>query len=377
MHNDRSLPSESQDAEEFVKQCYRSLLQRPPDEAGLGFWVDALQSGKRAYHDVLASFIGSAEYSQRFNNVIPADSDDYRLFSGYRLSDLTIFEEFRPKDIAATPGFVTDYIGSKTRMSILWDGVAALDGHLCGIPNPVDYFAHATEWLGTLKAVRSAGRSFSAMELGAGVGPWISAAGVAAHHRGIQDIFLLGVEADEARFADMRTNLADNGLTATLLQAAVGVSDGLARWPRLKDPRNDAGGRPLRVDGAKINDEDLKYRGDREEESVEIKVVSFGSLLERRKLWDLIHIDVQGTEDELCAAFSRQLTERVRWMVIGTHSRKLDGDVMNLLFRAGWHLEHEVPSRIIYRDGASSLIACTTHDGTQVWRNPQFWGGDS
>jgi hypothetical protein len=35
------------------------------------------------------------------------------------------------------------------------------------------------------------------------------------------------------------------------------------------------------------------------------------------------------------------LSERVRYLVVWTHSRKIDGDLLLLLFRAVWILEHE------------------------------------
>jgi hypothetical protein len=104
---------------------------------------------------------------------------------------------------------------------------------------------------------------------------------------------------------------------------------------------------------------------------IDVDVIPISSLLARRPVWDLIHIDVQGTEHELCAGCIKDLSERARYLVIGTHSRKLDGDLMELFIEAGWNLEHEKPARMRPAPGAA-LSRLTTSDGTQVWRNPRL-----
>jgi hypothetical protein len=53
------------------------------------------------------------------------------------------------------------------------------------------------------------------------------------------------------------------------------------------------------------------------------------------------------------------------------HSRKIDGDLIDLFFRHGWSLENEKPTRFDYNRHASSLEAMTVMGGTQVWRNPR------
>ena len=105
---------------------------------------------------------------------------------------------------------------------------------------------------------------------------------------------------------------------------------------------------------------------------VEVEIVSFRRVLGLQPLWDLVHIDIQGTEVELCRAFVDELSARVRYMVIGTHSRKIEGDLMDLLIRARWDLEHEKPARFVFRRGETTLERMTIQDGTQVWRNPRL-----
>jgi FkbM family methyltransferase len=218
---------------------------------------------------------------------------------------------------------------------------------------------------------------FAIMELGAGHGPWIAASAKAAEMRGIRAITLCGVEADPGRFALMRQNIEDNQLSSyevTLVQAAVGVADGKARWPRIADPVNDAGARPLRCCSIHRTDRenDAAYLAGRLDDLIDIEIVSFGELLGMKSLWDLVHIDIQGTEFELCRAFVDQLSLHVRYMVIGTHSRKIEGDLIDLLVCAGWDLEHEKPACFSFRRAEAVLERMTTQDGTQVWRNPRL-----
>jgi hypothetical protein len=85
-----------------------------------------------------------------------------------------------------------------------------------------------------------------------------------------------------------------------------------------------------------------------------------------------VHIDVQGWEVDLCAAAGELLDERVRWLVVGTHDARLHGGLMELMFDRRWVLENEKPPRFVWASGVPSLMAMTTHDGTQVWRNPKI-----
>ena len=79
---------------------------------------------------------------------------------------------------------------------------------------------------------------------------------------------------------------------------------------------------------------------------------------------------MQGDESAICRAAIGDLTERVKRIIIATHSRKHDGDIFELFAGAGWILEHEKPTRFRFWPKHASLEAMTTHDGTQVWRNP-------
>jgi hypothetical protein len=63
------------------------------------------------------------------------------------------------------------------------------------------------------------------------------------------------------------------------------------------------------------------------------------------------------------------LKERVRWMVIGTHTRDIENDLAACLIKTGWRLEKEKPAEIIFNPNAATIQAMTAIDGTQVWSN--------
>lgn len=56
-----SKPDLENEINEFVEGLYESVLHRRPDEAGLRNWVNAIRSGNRKPHQIVASFVGSNE----------------------------------------------------------------------------------------------------------------------------------------------------------------------------------------------------------------------------------------------------------------------------------------------------------------------------
>jgi FkbM family methyltransferase len=346
---------------------YRYILGRDPES-------DEMIKLQSEFFTSISSFRHSLMNSIEFKlQILFSGSHEYL---GYFPADVNIFDEFSSNSPQPTPGFVTDFLGSRARISSLWDGVQHLDGMVLPKPIPGDYHADTTEWLGVLKAVLASTNCFIAMELGAGIGPWLVASTVAARLRGIDDIRLLGVEADPGRYALMVQNLRDNNIDPnehTLICGGVGTVSGRAKWPRIADPRNFSGGRPIRSHGDRqesLDSEDVKYLEGLLDGVVDVNIISFEELLGTQPRWDLVHLDVQGTEVELCTACIANMSKCVRYLVVGTHSRKLDGDLLALMYSAGWNLEHEKPVEFTYNKQLQSLERMTRTDGVQVWRNP-------
>ncbi|GGF80159.1 hypothetical protein GCM10007301_45350 [Azorhizobium oxalatiphilum] len=296
-------------------------------------------------------------------------SIELQMYPGYSNEELNIIREFAVPDQLPEHGFIKEFIGVRTRNTSVYNAAAQMHGNsVCGLPIPADFHSEAVEWIGTLKAVRNANQRFAVMELGAGYGTWSVATAVAARNRGITDIFALAVEGDPGHFRTMQDHYRDNGFDPAehqLLQAAVGSEDGKARWPKVDNSADVWGLRPQTEDGT-------DYTGGQHSDYLDVEIIALNRLLLARDEWNLIHIDVQGMEFDICRSAIDRLSERARWVVVGTHSRKIDGDLLDLFNSAGWLLENEKPTRFTFVPGAASLEAMTQFDGTQVWRNPRF-----
>ncbi len=73
----------------------------------------------------------------------------------------------------------------------------------------------------------------------------------------------------------------------------------------------------------------------------------------------------------MIAAGIEVLNERVRRLVIGTHSRTIEGHLFDLLHANGWVCESELPCvmRPTMEGGLFLFV-----DGEQVWRNDRLDG---
>jgi FkbM family methyltransferase len=303
------------------------------------------------------------------------DTPENQRYMGYTPEDVRVFDRFRNVTRQAEPGFLVDYLGVRTRPESLASHVRGLAGTVHGIPVPGDWHAEAIEHIGLLKSVLDAKGTYRVMELGAGWGPWLVAGAAAAKHLGISDIHMLGVEADSGHYASLRQHLLDNGFNPehhTLLKAAVGATAGKAQFPKVHDSANQWGARPTQANNASDAAYLTSVMGGNPAEMEEVEVLAINDLLAREPRWDLVHIDVQGWEADICQAGMQELGKRVRRVIIGTHSRKLDGDLMAMFHQAGWLLEHEKPTQMKYDRHAEKLESMTWADGTQIWRNQKI-----
>ncbi len=349
---------------DLVIAGYRLLLEREPENE------DVVQSALAA----CSNLTELRNYFLNSNEFVLKHSNGTQNPSGATPEELAIINQEFNLSPEPQAGFVVDKLGVRTRGSSLWDEAQIMVGTVIAPPFLGDFHGDAVEWIGLLKSVRSAKNKFVAMELGAGWGPWIVAGAVAARNRGIKDTFLLAVEADSGHFEFLQQHFKDNGLNPKehrLLQAAVGERAGRARWPRV-DSRNDWGSRPIplnaRRTGGKISD----YLGRQFSEFVEVEILSIRDLLKEQRRWDFVHIDVQGEEAAICQAGLPLLTERVHWMVIGTHSRTIEGSLLSMLRADGWILEHEQAVLFDPTSRASTQEGMILRDGVQVWRNPRL-----
>jgi FkbM family methyltransferase len=258
-----------------------------------------------------------------------------------------------------TPGFVTDFIGMKTRVSY-FRHMADHDGQVLGYPIPGDVHYSGLEWAGTLRAVREAVGELVVCELGAGWGPWLVSSVLAGRAHGLTRFRLVGVEGSRHHYEYMLTHFRDNGLDPaahTLLYGVVGPRDGQAEFPVLDDPQGNWGAAAVHTPGTAPSHVTRTER---------LRAYSIDTLLTPFARVDLIHIDIQGHEAEVVSAARHVLARKVRRLVIGTHSRAIEQQLFDELGAAGWRLEAEEPTVVRQLGGGPDLFI----DGCQVWQNP-------
>ncbi len=284
------------------------------------------------------------------------------------LADFSVVNAFAPfPERAPIVDAFQDILGSVTRVNYLGHAGSPLAGYVYrGVPREAEHGLHGTaEWIGTLRSVLEAGSSFEAVELGAGWAPWLVVCKRAAEHRGIAGVKLTGVEGSEDHYGFMLDNFRTNGLTVedhSLYHAVVGARDGTAAFPKLNHAHDDYGA------NAVFNDADrpmAEHRGTLEE----IRSISIATLLAGRDRVDLVHIDIQGHEEGVLKAGMEHLNAKVRRMVIGTHSRTIEGHLFDLLHENGWVCEFEVPCVMSRTENGRLHLSV---DGEQIWRNDRL-----
>jgi len=312
---------------------------------------------------VVASVADSITSTADLRRMI-AFSEEFRVRADKELEQLLtteIAKDYKPFcTTPATLGAFNDFLGNTTRCSFLPDNFKTVSQSIMGPPGSTSSppLHDASEWVGTLRAINEATTTFTVVELGAGWAPWLVAGFKLAERKGITDVHLMGVEADEGHMVFMEQNLSDNGIDPQhhrLIYGAVGASDGIARFPAIESSQEDYGSAAV-------------YENcDSSRPMIEVPCFSLAGLLESLPhIVDLIHCDIQGSEAEVMAATSATLDNKVRRVVIGTHSRVVEGLLIDQFSAMGWKLEHETVCTYVQQDGGKMALHV---DGVQVWRN--------
>lgn len=114
------------------------------------------------------------------------------------------------------------------------------------------------------------------------------------------------------------------------------------------------------------------YRG-LEGKQVAVPARLINDLIANERRIDLMHIDIQGWEAKSIAASMDAINAKVASMVIGTHSRVIEGELLTLLRDDGWILLYEKPCKFDCKNPVPDLVGATVFDGTQFWINTRLW----
>lgn len=264
---------------------------------------------------------------------------------------------------------IISFIGARTRVDVMAT-LRGAGGVVEGLPLPCNFHGDIHEWLGLLRAVRGAHESFVAVELGAGWGPWLVAGALAARRRGIEQVSLTAVEGDAGKLPMIEQHFRDNGLDPAqhrIVHGVVAARDGHARFPEPADASVDWGAASLDGEARHGRRDGNALRPDR---IVKLPAWSLTSLLEPHERVDFVHCDIQGDEVAVLSSGRRVLDRKVAWLVVGTHGRDLELELLRRFSERGWTLEYEQPCRLSQQQGAVVLAV----DGVQVWSNPRLTG---
>jgi len=263
-------------------------------------------------------------------------------------------------DPQPSPGVLTNFLGVKVRPVVHPVVLEPLVGTVEPIPLPGNWHADIAEWGAALRAVDFARGAFTMLELGCGWGCWMNNMGAAARRAGLP-LRLIGVEGDEGHLQFARDTLADNGFQPDEWELHRGVA--AARGGHALFPRQGAtpswGLEPV-FGASEAQRAEALAAGSHDE----LPMLGLADVIGDRRL-DLLHIDIQGGEADLLQDAGAVLRERVAYIVVGTHSRIIEGRIMDTMRARGWRLEVERAAIYdLYPHGPQ--LSC---DGVQAWRN--------
>lgn len=286
-----------------------------------------------------------------------------------------LFQEFA-MHIEVTPSehCYINWLGIETDSRLFGNGASIVGKVLADLPLGHlgdNVYGSSGEYASLLSALKAAEprNEFTIVELGAGWGPWISAAGLAAKRLGITNVNLIGIEADRDRYLLMEQHLERNGLSkesgvhTRLLHGAAWKENTFLRFGAMSG--GDHGG------AVKTGDGGSDYRGIAMD-FVEVPAFDLKTICDGMPIIDFMHWDVQGAELEVANSGIEMMNERVRSVFIGTHSALIDGCLLDLFFRHGWDVKSFTPCSFIYDASKSSLEAMGISDGEIVAENPRL-----
>lgn len=278
---------------------------------------------------------------------------------------VTLVEQYALHNLEPTPGYVTNAFGVLIDPQVLPHILTDESGVVEPLPIPANWHADLAEFGAALRAVDLASNTFSMMELGCGWGCWMNITGVVAKRKGL-GVRLIGVEGDQGHVGFATRTLKDNGFRReeySLYHGVAAIGDGVALFPKQDNPGSSWGLEPL-VNLTQARADKLARSGKYDV----LKQYSLAAISNDSSIIDLLHVDIQGGEMELIPSAIDWLSEKVSYLIIGTHSRQIEGAMFDCLLKAGWALEIERPSLLTLKTGAPVVSV----DGVQGWRNPRL-----
>lgn len=264
-------------------------------------------------------------------------------------------------DLQPHPSYVTNFLGVRISPRFFPNILDGKAGTIEPAPIPANWHADIAEWAAALRAVDLASGRFRVVELGCGWGCWLNNTGAAARHKGLA-VELIGIEGDSEHVAYAHEAMAANGFSEDEFRITHGVAapeKGVALFPVVENAGASWGSEPiLNATPRQIKEASASSHYQ------QLDAFPLSEIVQDEPV-DLLHIDIQGGEADFIDAAIADLNRFVRYIVIGTHSRQIEGRIMSTLLSQGWKLEMERPAIIGLPDGRPQILV----DGVQGWRN--------
>ncbi|MEX0308863.1 MAG: class I SAM-dependent methyltransferase [Tateyamaria sp.] len=264
--------------------------------------------------------------------------------------------------LSPTADALTNFLGTRIPAKIHPDILAPMMGHVEGVPNPGNWHADIAEWAAALRAVSLARDTFRIVELGCGWGCWLVNTGVAARARGLK-VDLIGVEGDANHLANAAETLALNGFAPdqfALHHGVAGPKPGKALFPNAAAGTAGWGGEAV------FYPDDQTLGRAKADPNVQVLDCLTLSDMAKGAPIDLLHIDIQGAEADYVAGSAAAIAAQVKRVLIGTHSRAIEGRLCAFFLDHGWRLEMDRPAIAPPAQGRPEIAI----DGVQMWSNP-------
>lgn len=267
-------------------------------------------------------------------------------------------------DLTPTPGVVTNFIGARIPPQVHPSKLAKLAGTVEGPPDPGNWHADIAEWAAALRSVNQSKDTYRIIELGCGWACWLTNTGVAARNAGLK-VDLIGVEGNAQHLENARETLALNGFDAQdykLFHGIAAPKPGQALFPAPNADERIWNGEAI------FYPDDATLERAKADPAVQVLECYPLSELAQNQRVDLLHIDIQGAERDYVLGNFPDIRRHVARILIGTHSRQIEGHLTAHFIAAGWRLEMERPALVRVLKGRPKLSI----DGVQMWANPQL-----
>ncbi len=231
-------------------------------------------------------------------------------------------------NLTATPNYLTNYLGVKIDPKFFPQILTDRAGTVEGIPIPANWHADIAEWAAALRAVDLSGETFSMIELGCGWGCWMNNTGVAARNAG-KKVRLIGIEGDHGHVEFAVEALKTNGFQQKDFEVFHGIAaekPGKALFPKQNIPGMTWGLEPVfHATPQQLTEAQQSGNFDI------LDIINMSDIIGESEVIDLLHIDIQGGEADLVEACIEILNKHVRYVLIGTHSRVIEGRLESML----------------------------------------------